>query len=103
MNIRKNWKETILKKCVSNGYHTDCLKVIDDIDSLIIENKPLEMHAIQSLLLDLLRQNKGEMQLHYRGIGKEIGEKYPEKVKYHLLKLEKEGLIKIKDKRIELI
>lgn len=57
------------------------------------------MHPLQSKLLELAQnQNLGEMSL--REIGKFFGEeKYPQKIKHHLLQLEKKGLLKINNQK----
>ncbi len=59
------------------------------------------MHQLQADLLKLASEkNIGAMTL--RDIGKEIGEKFPQKVKHHLDQLQKKGLIKI-DKENNLV
>jgi len=48
------------------------------------------MHPLQLALLKLARRrNLGKMTL--REMGKEIGEKFPQKVKHHLNQLQKKG------------
>jgi repressor LexA len=58
------------------------------------------MHNIQRKLLDLASDcNLGVLSL--REIGKRIGEKFPQKIKYHLILLEQKGLIAIdREKKI---
>lgn len=52
------------------------------------------MHKIQQNLLKLSgEKNLGSMTL--REIGAQIGERYPQKIKHHLLQLEKKGFLKI--------
>lgn len=56
------------------------------------------MHIIQKKLLELCKaRNLGGMTL--REIGKLVGEIYPQKIKHHLVQLEKRGLIKINKER----
>jgi repressor LexA len=56
------------------------------------------MHHIQESILQCAdKKNLGAMTL--REIGELIGEKYPQKVKHHLLQLTKKGLLKIDKKR----
>ncbi len=59
------------------------------------------MHTIQEKLLKIIsNQNIGALTL--REIGELVGEKYPQKIKHHLMALEKKGFIKI-DKKNNLI
>jgi repressor LexA len=56
------------------------------------------MHIIQEKLLNKIGQHKNIGSLTLRDIGKLIGEQAPQKIKHHLLQLEKNGLIKIDPK-----
>src|SRR3989344_5197532 len=59
------------------------------------------MHPLQLALLRLAnKKNLGELTL--RDIGKEIGEKFPQKVKHHLEQLHKKGLVRV-DKENKII
>ena len=51
------------------------------------------MDSIQDKLLILLRE-QGSAPLKYRELGRRIGEKYPQTVKYHIEILKKRNLIK---------
>jgi SOS-response transcriptional repressor LexA len=52
------------------------------------------MHKIQQNLLELSKtKNLGQMTL--REMGKHIGERFPQKIKHHLVQLEKKGFLKI--------
>jgi len=52
------------------------------------------MHTTQEKLLKLA-SDKNLGQLTLRGIGKLVGESYPQKIKHHLLQLQKKGLLRI--------
>ncbi len=52
------------------------------------------MHSIQEKILQKIDQG-GLTGLTLRQIGELIGEKFPQKIKHHLIQLEKKGLIKI--------
>lgn len=95
MNIQSNWKEIAYEFAIENQLPKECLSLIHIIDSLVSSNIPFKRNSIQSAILLLLDFNKGEFPLHLRGIARKIGEKYPEKIKYHLKKLEDSGEIKI--------
>ena len=60
------------------------------------------MNPIQKHILELL-YNFGYLDLKYREIARKIGEKYPEKIKYHLNKLVERGLIRINEKNKKII
>jgi repressor LexA len=59
------------------------------------------MHKIQEELLKLI-ENKNVDGMTLREIGKEIGQKMPQKVKHHLQQLEKKGFININTKNKEI-
>lgn len=97
--IQPNWKELTLQHCVKNQLPPECIVLIGLIESMTFDGDPLKMHEIQKAILLMLENNEGEMPLHYRGIARQIDEKYPEKIKYHLQKLEVMGMIKINHKK----
>ena len=111
MNIQYNWKERALEYCVKKGLHLDCLDLINLIDSFVSDGKPYKRNPIQGSIIQALKDSNGTLELHYRGISRMIGEKYPEKIKYHLKKLEEfdeivilesKKLIKLKNKMSDL-
>lgn len=53
------------------------------------------MHLIQEKLLEQIEENKNLGKSTLRDIGKLIGEKSPQKVKHHLMQLEKNGFITV--------
>ena len=95
MNIQNNWKEMALKYCINNQLPKECLKLIKMLESITDNSTPLKYHAIQNAILLLLKSNDGELKLHYRGIAREVGEKYPEKIKYHLKRMEELGILTV--------
>lgn len=52
------------------------------------------MHITQERIIGLFDKNK-VIQLNYRQIGKLVGEDHPQKIKHHLIQLEKKGFLKI--------
>ncbi|MBP9763415.1 MAG: hypothetical protein KBD10_01555 [Candidatus Pacebacteria bacterium] len=52
------------------------------------------MHSLQEKILQKIGQ-EGLKGLTLRQIGEMIGEKFPQKIKHHLIQLEKKGLVKI--------
>ena len=52
------------------------------------------MHLIQQKILDLLDE-KREIKMTLREIGNLVGDPHPQKIKHHLLQIEKRGFIKI--------
>jgi hypothetical protein len=56
------------------------------------------------LYVELLKyiQTNGEVYRHYANIARDLGEKYPEKIKYHLDKMIDDGVVIIENKIISL-
>jgi repressor LexA len=59
------------------------------------------MHKIQEQILKLV-ENKNISGMTLREIGKEIGETMPQKIKHHLLQLEKKGFLSVDQKNKEI-
>ena len=95
MNIQKNWKELAYRYCINNQLPKECLELIGVIDSIVDNSTPIKYHQIQNAILLLLKGNKGELNILYRAITREVGEKYPEKIKYHRKKMEDRGILTV--------
>lgn len=94
MNILQKWEQLALTYCIENNINKECLELIKYIKSLTAD-MPLQRHEIQKALIDEIELNGGSCELRYRGLARTLGEIYPEKIKYHLLILQKEGEISI--------
>ena len=60
------------------------------------------MHPIQKAILQLFGDSKA-IHLKLRSIAREVGERHPQKIKYHLLQLEKLGMIAIDQDKKEIL
>jgi SOS-response transcriptional repressor LexA len=62
----------------------------------------VHMHLIQEKLLEQIEENRNLGNLTLRDIGKRIGESSPQRVKHHLMQLEKNGFINL-DRKLGII